>query len=136
MKVIQVDKKWLEVPLERWLHACRNSHLGIQDDELAGILPALYSHFPQPGKATHVETPVILSQGKDIGVHQHPQWLLIYYVHVGDPPCAVIVENERVIPENGTALLLRPGVVHGVELSCSVTPRLSLALRWKCSGND
>ena len=136
MKVIEIDKKWLEVPLDRWLYACRNSHLGIQDDELRCILPELYKHFPQPGKATHVETPIILEQGKEIGVHEHSQWLLVYYVHTGTPPCAVMVEGKRVEPENGSALLLRPGVIHGVELSRSVTPRLSIALRWRCSSND
>ena len=136
MKVIPIDKKWLEVPLDRWIYACRNSHKGIQDQELRGVLPDLYQHFPQPGKATHVETPVIIEEGKQIGAHQHSQWAMLYYVSIGDPPCAIIVDGGRVIPEVGSAILLEPGVIHSVELSYSVTPRLSIALRWKYLGDN
>lgn len=133
--LIRLDKKWVTAEMmPRWYRACDKPGKGLVDDDLRGILPDLYSHFPQPGEPTHQEMPVLLKQGQDIGEHKHPEWTLIYYVYIGDPAVPIVIDTHVIRPENGSAVLLPPGTPHRVPKSASPIPRLSLALRWKVNG--
>ena len=141
VKAFKLNPYWVEAfPLARWLKACETPAWGIQDDALREILPELYLLFPQPGVPAHDEMPVIIKKGGEIAMHAHPEWTLLYYVNLGDPVCAVMIdlgdEVCRVEPERGTAIMLAPNVQHAVEKSESVEPRLSIALRWKMAPDD
>lgn len=132
-QVFDVDPKWQEYPLERWIDAITPPGLGITDAELMPIVGELFALLPG-GDMFITSTgepvvPVVLYNGDVIPSHRHPEHTLVYYVSVGDPPCAIIVEGERVVPEPGTAIYLPPGTLHAVEASESETPRISLAIR-------
>ncbi len=93
----------------------------------------LFKLFPQPGKPRFEKEVLTVwtRRGQQIHTHSHPEWTLVYYVTVGDPVCAIMVDGERVEPQPGCALLLPPDTPHSVEVSKSVEPRLSIALRWE-----
>lgn len=122
---------WLEAfPVQRWFDACAVPGKGIQDDDLRPLLDELYALFPQPGMPAYQEVPVLVEYGKDIGPHRHPEHTVVYYVDVGDPVCAILVNDKRIEPVPGTAIWMAPDVLHSVEKSVSERPRLSIAVRW------
>lgn len=132
-EIFSVDPKWQDYSLERWFDAVNPPGKGISDMELVDIIDELFALLPGGERfitsAGFSVVPVVIEKGGVIFEHKHPEHTLIYYVDVGDPPCAIIVAGERVIPEAGTAIYLPPGTPHAVELSKSETPRLSLAIR-------
>ena len=71
---------------------------------------------------------VIVEEGKRIPEHKHAEWTAIFYVDVGDPPCAILIEDERVIPKPGDVVVLRPDTRHEVEISKSERERISFAM--------
>ena len=128
-RLIDFYSPWLLRSDAQWLRACRRP-ITFEQSELAGILPELQALFPQPGWITHPAIPVIVKHGDEITEHAHPQWTLVLYIALGDPPVPVIIEDETWQPERGQVLLLPPRTPHRVPKSESLAWRLSLALRW------
>ena len=97
------------------------------------MLRELYALFPQPGEPSHKPVWVRVSKGGQVAPHRHSQWTLVYYLEPGDPPVAIVVLGERILPQAGHCLILPPMTDHAVEKSESEIQRVSFALRWVTS---
>ena len=130
LQLIDFYSPWLLRSDAQWLAASKHPAI-FEQSELVGILPALYDLFPQPGWCTHPAIPVIIRHGDEITTHSHPEWTLVLYLMLGDPPVPVIIEGDTQQPQRGQVVMLPPGTDHSVPKSESIAWRLSLALRWQ-----
>ena len=92
------------------------------------LLAELNDLRPHATAPSHKEMPVILQPGKAVGLHQHKQHTLIYFIDAEDVP--LFVRDEAIWPANNTAILLEPNTPHAVARNTTERPRLSLALRF------
>jgi len=126
--------KWCQYPVAQWIKAMEVPAWGIMDDVLKPIVQELHDMLPGNGREIQ-EMPVTVEKGTNIDMHSHPDHTIIYYVDPGEPECAVLIKNtetgiiERIIPESGMVIYIPPGVAHGVEISMSERPRVSIAVR-------
>ncbi len=117
--------------VEQWFQASPYHNKRLINPAIEKELEKLFDYFPIPGKP-RTEDPIITVITKRGGLtptHTHPEWTMIYYVTVGDPTVAIVVDGEREVPEPGMAFLLWPHTPHSVEKSKSAEVRLSIALR-------
>lgn len=132
MKIIRVSERWGwngDITTADWLAAMTPISQGLRGDGFDGLLDELASHFPQPGRPTHREMPVILAPGKEIRPHAHPEWTMVYFIDAEGSP--IVINGQAVWPANNTAILLPPEIPHWVLTNNTERPRISLALRWE-----
>ena len=129
MKIIRLPDWYAEIHTDTWLHNMTPPSKGLRGEVGKILLNALRLYRPDDTTENHDPMPVILQPGKTVGLHQHPEWTLIYFIDAEDTP--LLVEDLLIWPANNTAILLQPGTPHSVTINTTDRPRLSLALRFK-----
>ena len=120
---------WMEIPRARYMDCAKRAPWGLGKwDEFKPLLKSMRECVPVPGDDWVKDIHVLVEQGTGIAEHKHDEWTAIFYVDPGDPPCAILIEGERVIPEAGQLFVLLPGVMHAVEISHSERTRISFAM--------
>jgi len=82
---------------------------------------------PVPGTDFKDVFCVVVRPGPGIGEHDHEEWIVLYYAEPADT--AVIVANERILPQKGDFLVLPPKVRHEVEPNIGDGTRVSIAMK-------
>jgi hypothetical protein len=88
----------------------------------------LRAFVPVPGTDYEYLYQVLVPFEDERKEHGHSWWVALCYVDLGDPPVAVIVEGERIVPTMGDVVVLPPVTKHAVEPSQSERMRLSVAM--------
>ncbi len=124
---MKIEPFLLGFTVDEWIDACPLHNKKVTNPDIQAALEKLYDHFSMPGKPAH---DILTVKGGSVPRHTHPEWTLIYYVLPGEPPCAILVDELRIEPIQGCAILLPPKMPHSVEpLKGGI--RLSIALRWE-----
>ncbi len=92
------------------------------------LIALLRPHIPVEGDDWTYLWHLTVQPGSNAFPHSHNGWTACYYEDVGDPPCAIILNGERIVPKNGDIIVVPPGVEHSVETNEGERPRLSHAL--------
>ncbi len=72
---------------------------------------------------------IVVRPGDSVDVHQHPRtYAATYYVDPGEPPVALLVDGERIVPEAGMVVVIPPMVPHGIEKNTGQRDRVSFAI--------
>ena len=114
-----------EIPTEVYEAATRVIPPGMHVD---GMAESIRDYFPVEGDNWSKALPVVISKGSNIKEHKHSEWTGVFYVDLGDPPCAIIIEGERVEPQKGDLIIMEPNTLHSVEQSASNRDRISFAM--------
>ena len=132
VKIIRLPDWYQDIKALTWLHFMTPPSKGLRGAFGEDLLSDLRKHQPINTTENHDPMPVISQPGKTVGLHQHPEWTLIYFIDAEDTP--LLVEDLLIWPANNTAILLPPGTPHSVRINTMDRPRLSLALRFKPNG--
>ena len=95
------------------------------------LLGRMRELVPKPGHDVHSVVPLRWLRGDEVAEHAHPEWTVIFYAQLGDPPVPVIIDGEVYTPAPGECLVLPPNTPHAVPKSHSDIPRISIAMRVK-----
>ena len=114
-----------------WDAIMRNPAAGLPVVSSSMFLAQMRELVPKPGHDVHSVVPLRWLRGDEVAEHTHPEWTVIFYAQLGDPPVPVIIDGEVYTPEPGECLVLPPNTPHAVPRSHSDTPRISIAMRVK-----
>ena len=99
-----------------------------KDPELRPLRDALQALIPCD-LPLQKDACIIVEPGESVDVHQHSRtYAATYYVQPGDPPVALLVDGERIIPERGMVIVIPPMVPHGIERNTGDLDRVSFAI--------
>lgn len=114
-----------------WDHMRRFPGAGIPDDDerVWQFLGDMRDMIERPGHDIHSVVPLVWHKGEGVSIHWHPEYTLIFYVQLGDPPVPIVLENGVYTPQPGETLILSPNTAHQVPPSLSDAPRIAIAMR-------
>ncbi len=99
-----------------------------KDPELRPLRDALQALIPSD-LPLQKDACIIVPPGESVGAHQHPRtYAATYCVEPGDPPVALLVDGERIVPEPGMVIVIPPMVSHGIEKNRGQCDRVSFAI--------
>jgi quercetin dioxygenase-like cupin family protein len=99
----------------------------LSKSEYPELFAEMRSKCPVPGDEFFEVYRVVVRPGPGIPEHTHREWIVLYYPKPAET--AVIVEGERIVPNEGDFLVLPPEVPHAVEHNMGGDIRVSIAMK-------
>jgi quercetin dioxygenase-like cupin family protein len=106
--------------------AARNGKNLSANPDAEDFLKELRAFVPKPGNDWVKAVSVVVSPGKEIKRHHHPEWTVLYYLDPCDTP--LFTEEGPHYAKSGEVVVMPPNMKHWVPENKSDRNRISLAM--------